>query len=110
MSGLLGLIGLIMAGICFLAPFGPFKACFNACGYVEQELAEEEYDKVCLTFSTDYDKENPLTIKSGQLRLLKKQIKKAEADGDEGAVEALKMQQGMVAQQGAFQQMQQYAQ
>jgi hypothetical protein len=70
MSGLLGLIGLVLAAICFLAPFGPFKAAFNACGYEEPEFAEEEYDKVCLTFSTDYDKENPLTIKSGQLRLL----------------------------------------
>ena len=69
-SGLLGLIGLILAVICFVAPFRPFKAMFHSCGYDEPEFAEEDYDKVCLTFSTDYDKENPLTIKSGQLRLL----------------------------------------
>jgi hypothetical protein len=71
LSGVLGLIGLIMAAICFLAPFAPFKAVFNSCGYDEPEFAEEDYNKVCLTFSTDYDKENPLTIKSGQLRLLR---------------------------------------
>lgn len=33
-------------------------------------------------------------------------MKKAVADGDDSAVEALKQQQGMVNQQGAFQQMQ----
>jgi hypothetical protein len=68
---MLGLIGLAMSAICFLAPFRPFKTMFNSCGYDEPEFNEEDYDKVCLTFSTDYDKENPLTIKSGQLRLLK---------------------------------------
>ena len=78
-----------MAIIFFVAPFRPFKACFNACGYTEPEFSEEEYDKVCLTFSTDYDKENPLTIKSGQLRLLNRQIKKAEEEGDETVLEAL---------------------
>jgi hypothetical protein len=60
-----------MAIICFIAPFRPFKACFNSFGYDVPEFEEEDYDKVCLTFSTDYDKENPLTINSGQLRLLK---------------------------------------
>jgi len=44
------------------------------------------------------------------MRLLNHQIKKAEEDGDEGAIAQLKAQQGMVSQQGAFQQMQQYAQ
>ena len=29
-----------------------------------------QYREVALTFSTDYDKENPLTSQQGQLRLL----------------------------------------
>ena len=106
----MAVLGLILSIICCLAPFSPFKTCFNACGYVEPEFADESYDKVCLTFSSDYDKENPLTIKSGQLRLLNHQIKKAEADGDEDTLAALRGQQQMVSQQGAFAQMQQYAQ
>lgn len=106
----MAVLGLILSIICCLAPFSPFKTCFNACGYVEPEFADESYDKVCLTFSSDYDKENPLTIKSGQLRLLDHQIKKATADGEEGTLATLMGQKQMVSQQGAFAQMQQYAQ
>ena len=80
-----------MAALCCVAPFAPFRACFEACFYSKPPFMNEEYDKVCLTFSTDYDKENPLTIKSGQLRLLKHQIKKAEEEGDDATVEQLKL-------------------
>lgn len=90
LTGALAMFGLVLAIICFLAPFAPFKKCFNSCGYTEPDLAEENYDKICLTFSTDYDKENPLTNKQGQLRMLNHQIKKAEEDGDESTVAALK--------------------
>jgi hypothetical protein len=33
-----------------------------------------EYGEVALTFPTDYDKENPLTSKQGELRLIDIQI------------------------------------
>ena len=98
----MAVLGLILSIICCIAPFSPFKACFNSCGYSEPEFADESYDKVCLTFSTDYDKENPLTIKSGQLRLLNHQIKKAEEEGDEDTLAALKGQQSMVQNQSPF--------
>ena len=68
------------------------------CANSDTDFGDEPYDNVFLTFSTDYDKENPLTIKKGQLRLLQRQIKKAEADGDENTLAVLKAQQGMVAQ------------
>ena len=40
-----------------------------------------QYRKVALTFSTDYDKENPLTSQQGQLRLLDIQIEQARKRG-----------------------------
>jgi hypothetical protein len=55
-------LSLILSIMCCIAPFAPFKYCFS-CGYAEPDVGNELYDKVCLTFSTDYDKENPLTIK-----------------------------------------------
>jgi hypothetical protein len=38
--------------------------------------------EIALTFPSDYDKENPLTMQKGQLRLLDLQIAKAKANGD----------------------------
>jgi len=40
-----------------------------------------KYREVALTFSTDYDKENPLTSQQGQLRLLDIQIEQARKRG-----------------------------
>ena len=60
-SGALAFFGLVMAVACCIMPYFPFKICFNAC-YTEPEFTEEDYDNVALTFSTDYDRENPLTI------------------------------------------------
>ena len=40
-----------------------------------------QYREVALTFSTDYDKENPLTSQQGQLRLLDIQIEQARKRG-----------------------------
>ena len=36
----------------------------------EALMSTIKYKDVALTFSTDYDKENPLTVQQGQIRLL----------------------------------------
>lgn len=38
---------------------------------------------MALTFPSDYDKENPLTMQKSQLRLLEIQIAKAKSEGNE---------------------------
>lgn len=48
-------------------------------------VEEEEntaYKKVALSFPSDYDKENPLTMQDGQKRLLDLQLEEAEASGN----------------------------
>lgn len=48
-------------------------------------MEEEEntaYKKVALTFPSDYDKENPLTINDGQKRILELQLEEAKASGN----------------------------
>jgi hypothetical protein len=68
-TALLGILGLTLSVVCFVSPFGVIKKVFDTC-HDESKFQDEKYENVILTFSTDYDKENPLTIKSGQLRLL----------------------------------------
>ena len=61
------------------------------------------------SFPTDYDKENPLTIKAGQLRLIELQIASAKEKGDDETLKMLEGQKENVNQGGGvFQQMLQY--
>jgi len=56
------------------------------------EVAEEEntsYKEIALTFPSDYDKENPLTMQKGQMRLLDLQIEKAKAEGNDDLINQL---------------------
>lgn len=76
-------------------------------------VAEEEntaYKKVALTFPSDYDKENPLTMQEGQKRLMDLQIEEAQASGNADLVAQLTEQRTMVVSQVAspFAAMQQY--
>ena len=56
----------------------------------------KRYDDVALNFPTDYDKENPLTSKKGQVRLLEMQIDDARKSGDNNALQMLEKQKAMV--------------
>lgn len=53
---------------------------------------DKTYESLALVFATDYDKENPLTIKKGQKRLLDMQIATAKANGDDETVKMLEQQ------------------
>lgn len=58
--------------------------------YYTPEQEEEEntaYKKVALSFPSDYDKENPLTMQEGQKRLLDLQIEEAKASGNNEMVQ-----------------------
>ena len=66
------------------------------------------YDSLALSFPSDYDKENPLTTKQGQIRILELQIREAEKIGDHTTAAKLRQQEDAVQNQGFFQQMQNY--
>lgn len=62
-------------------------------------VEEEEntaYKKVALSFPSDYDKENPLTMQEGQKRLMDLQIEEAQASGNADLVAQLTEQRTMV--------------
>jgi hypothetical protein len=103
------IFALVTLGISVLCIVLPLRTFINRCVDKNEVLNDEKtYDSLALVFNTDYDKENPLTIKKGQKRLLDMQISQAKENGDEETVAMLEQQKEMVAQQGAFQQMQAY--
>ena len=55
-----------------------------------------------LYFPTDYDKENPLTKKKGQMRIIDSMIKKAQEEGNEEEVKHLEEQKTGVSEQKAY--------
>lgn len=73
-------VSFIVACICICCPFRYLINRFID----EDEVLQNEtkYRDVALTFSSDYDKENPLTSQKGQLRLLDLQIEKAKLGGN----------------------------
>ena len=61
-SSAYGAVALIFALICFVLPFRSLLDCmFNS----EEADDDRQYKKVCHTFSSDYDRENPLTKQKG---------------------------------------------
>jgi len=66
---------LITALICLIIPFRSILKVFI--NLREALNDERRYKKFALSFSSDYDKENPLTKKQGIIRLLKLQIELA---------------------------------
>lgn len=97
------LVALGLTCCCILVPIRSMIAAFCVTTIDrEQRDASKDYLNKVLTFPTDYDKENPLTKKQGQLRWLAIQIQQAEKAGETEKVEALKQQEAGVAQQGAF--------
>jgi len=96
-------IGVVIAFVCVILPI---RSCINRRINKKEALDNDnEYDSLALTFSTDYDKENPLTIKKGKLRLLQMQISRAEKDGNNDEIEMLKKQQEQVNTQTMAQSM-----
>lgn len=79
------------------------------------EVVEEEntsYKEIALTFPSDYDKENPLTMQKGQMRLLDLQIEKAKAEGNDDLINQLNAGRTQMQNQGVslVGQLQQYNQ
>lgn len=74
----------------------PFRILINRSVNSSQALNVEDekrtYSNLALTFSSDYDRENPLTVKKGTLRLIELQMKQAQETGDESQIEALRQQ------------------
>jgi hypothetical protein len=66
--------------ICFLIL--PVRAYLHHITPEAEEEENTEYKKVALSFPSDYDKENPLTMADGQKRLMEIQIEEAKASGD----------------------------
>jgi len=67
------------------------------------EVVEEEntsYKEIALTFPSDYDKENPLTMQKGQMRLLDLQIEKAKAEGNDDLINQLNAGKTQMQSQG----------
>ena len=97
--------------VAFLWMFLPIRMCIN-CVIGEQTELEPQYNKsyeeVYHQFGAYYDKENPITQKKGQLRILDMQIKEAEDKGDTKALDMLRGQQSVVQNVNMFQQMQSY--
>jgi len=77
------LIMFIMIGVAVFCILFPFRTLINKRVNLKEALNETtSYSSLALSFSSDYDKENPLTTKAGQIRLLEMEIKTAEANGD----------------------------
>lgn len=58
-------------GVAVMCLIAPIRTCIAR--FVDEEKAlnnDKEYSTLVSAFPTDYDKENPLTIKKGQLRIL----------------------------------------
>lgn len=75
--------GLILTICCCLCPIRTILY------KLKKDVVEEEntsYADIALSFPSDYDKENPLTMQKGQLRLLDLQIAKAKAEGNEDLI------------------------
>lgn len=74
--------------VVFFWMFMPIRMCIN-CVIGEQAELEPQYNKkyeeVYHQFASYYDKENPITQKKGQLRILDMQIKEAEAKGGDNS-------------------------
>lgn len=81
--------------IAFFCMFIPIRLCINCVVGEKQDLEpqyNQKYEEVYHQFASYYDKENPITQKKGQLRILGMQIKEAEAKGDTKALEELRGQ------------------
>ena len=78
---------LALSAIYILLPMGAFISTTGP-----ESLANSvQYRDVALTFSTDYDKENPMTTQSGLLRLLDLQIELAKERGVDEALTVSKL-------------------
>ena len=78
---------LALSAIYILLPMGALISTTGA-----ESLANSvQYRDVALTFSTDYDKENPMTTQSGLLRLLDLQIELAKERGVDEALTVSKL-------------------
>ena len=62
-------------GFAIICIFCPYRWMINKCIEKNEALESEiKYRDVFLTFSTDYDKENPLTAQKGYLRIIEIQM------------------------------------
>lgn len=86
------IFALFVALVCM---FIPIRLCINCVVGEKQEIEPQynkKYEEVYHQFASYYDKENPITQKKGQLRIIGMQIKEAEAKGDTKALEELRGQ------------------
>jgi hypothetical protein len=69
----------VMFGIACFFILLPVRTCINRC-FNEGAQAAKSYSEGYLRFSSDYDRENPVTKKEGVIRLIEKQL---EGESDE---------------------------
>lgn len=69
----------------------PVRSIILKC--IEERVVEsEKYEDHCDKFITDYDRENPITKKEGEVRFLNTLLKKVEGDATEGEKEEIQAQ------------------
>jgi len=91
-----GVFALVIALACVLCPW---RTCIDRCsdeGDVN-ENNKTSYSERALYFPSDYDRENPLTKKQGDLRVLDIRTAAAEKSGDLAQVAALEQEKVAVA-------------
>lgn len=79
----------------------PVGQCIKKCN-IEIALSIVPYKEAVETFVTDYDKENPVTKKQGELRLLDIKIKKYAADMDDKVKEIVEKQKEAIKNASVF--------
>jgi len=103
-----GAVAIFIALACVVCPW---RTCIARCsdeGDVN-ENNKTSYAERALYFPSDYDRENPLTKKQGDLRVLDIRRAEAEKRGDHAQVAALEQEKVAVAAQSTTAQMGQYA-
>lgn len=89
-------VAFLVTAFCLLVPFRTLIGC---CINPDEALEnDKEYTDLISAFPTDYDKENPLTSKQGQLRVIDIQISNAKKNGDDKALAILQGQREGAAQ------------
>jgi len=58
----------------------PIRSCINKCYEGNIAYAEETYDQKFLSFSEDYDRENPVTKNDGLVRIMEKKLSMATTE------------------------------
>ena len=90
-----GIAAIVLSSLCLCIPF---RFLINRQAQVASVLEDDTaYETKFTQFSSDYDKENPLTKKQGELRIIDLKIKQAQELGDNIEVSNLLQNRNIIA-------------